>query len=203
MKKRTVLIVSLVSILIIFQSCHSSYNISYDIFGEEFLNGGEVKVVEVPYKDLHEIKTRVLENAEEIASRDGTVYAYGNAGVDNPNYFDCSGFVLRCYADAVKETKYRPSYRSHRPTAKQLKTTYSTPTKDPRPGDLVFFNFAGGEEVNHVGIFVSYSNDRIAWIDASDWTGYKKVVDVRKRYLSDLEKAHKFKGYGALNFVKK
>ena len=197
MKKRTILIFSLVLILSVFQSCKSSSNLVYD---EITL---EEEIVDVPYDDLQKIKNAVLERAEEIASREGTVYAYGNSGLDNPNWFDCSGFVIRCYADAVNKTKYRPSYKSHRPTAKQLKTTYSVPTNDPRPGDLVFFNFAGGEEVNHVGIFVSYSNDRIAWIDASDWSGYKKVVDIRKRYLSDLKKANKFKGYGALQFVKK
>ena len=99
-------------------------------------------------------------------------------------------------------TNYKAPY-SKRPTAANLKSEYSTPTNDPRPGDLVFFNFDRGNSINHVGIFISLSNDRLTWADASGWGGYNKVLDIRTRSLSELRTQNKFKGFGTMNLRRK
>lgn len=40
---------------------------------------------------------------------------------------------------------------------------YNIETSKPKPGDIVFFDFPGGEKVDHVGIVVEVNDDGTVW----------------------------------------
>lgn len=84
-----------------------------------------------------------LEPNQLVASAEsylGAPYAYGGA---KPTGFDCSGLVLRVYAEH--------GVRLPRTSAEQYRVGASIAREELRPGDLVFFG-AGGR-VSHVGIY--------------------------------------------------
>lgn len=68
----------------------------------------------------------------------GTPYRWGGTSVRG---FDCSGFTQYVYRQSNKSLP--------RTTSQQRRA--SVPTRNPRPGDLVFF---GGSNPSHVGIYV-------------------------------------------------
>ncbi len=71
----------------------------------------------------------------------GTPYRYGGTG---NNGVDCSGLVQRVYARAGI-----PVPRTSRRQFDRL-----PPTDEARPGDLLFFDTAGGGDASHVGIYL-------------------------------------------------
>lgn len=72
----------------------------------------------------------------------GTPYVYGGS---TPAGFDCSGFIMYCYAKAGISL-------THNAQA-QYNQTKSVSTKDMKKGDLVFFGGSTGN-ITHVGIYV-------------------------------------------------
>ena len=88
----------------------------------------------------------------------GTKY---RSGGDDPNGFDCSGFVSFVYNE-FKIDVPRIS-RDQQKLARPLKI------QDVQPGDLVFF--ASGAGVNHVGIVVENKNGFITMIHSSTSQG--------------------------------
>lgn len=88
----------------------------------------------------------------------GTKY---RSGGDDPNGFDCSGFVSFVYKE-FKIDLPRIS-RDQQKSAKPLKAI------DTQPGDLVFFS--NGTNVNHVGIVVENKNGFITMIHSSTSLG--------------------------------
>ena len=212
MKKRLVFIISLVAFLGLFQSCDMIYDIATSIVdpngnisggngngNTDSGSGDNDNQENIPQSEIDKIKSKVVDRARYYV-RQSTIYqesATGNRAIP----FDCSGLVYKCYEEALIGSNYRASY-TVRPTAITLQNDYSTPTNNPKPGDLVFFNFLGGK-TNHVGIVVSLKNDRLTWIDASDYKEYSKVVDERTRSLSELKAQNKFKGFGKMDLIRK
>lgn len=94
----------------------------------------------------------VLSAAVELK---GTPYC---AAGDDPDCFDCSGFVIYCFAKAGLQVPR---------TSTELYAS-GTPVDvvDMKPGDLVFFN-TSGKGVSHVGIVV----DAVTFIHSSTSSG--------------------------------
>ena len=83
------------------------------------------------------------------------------SGGNDPNGFDCSGFVNFVFNE----------YKMELPRISRDQQKMSTPLKamDTQPGDLVFF--ASGNGVNHVGIVVENKNGFITMIHSSSSQG--------------------------------
>lgn len=73
----------------------------------------------------------------------GTPYHYGGM---SKRGVDCSGFVMLTFRDQF--SKLLP-----RETSQQAQAGQPVAENDLRPGDLVFFKIAGGENGLHVGIY--------------------------------------------------
>jgi peptidoglycan DL-endopeptidase CwlO len=94
-------------------------------------------------------------------------FAYKHVGVkyrsggNDPNGFDCSGFVSYVFNEFKIELP--------RISGDQQKRAVPLKVLDVQPGDLVFF--ANGANVNHVGIVVENKNGIITMIHASSSKG--------------------------------
>ncbi|MDT8893150.1 C40 family peptidase [Halomonas sp. I1] len=73
----------------------------------------------------------------------GTPYRFGG---DTPSGLDCSGLVQLAYA--------RAGISVPRTSRRQFETL--PPTDEARPGDLLFFDTAGGGDASHVGIYLGH-----------------------------------------------
>jgi len=96
----------------------------------------------------------------------GVPYVYGGA---SPSGFDCSGFVMYCYAQVGVSLSHGATDQQH--------ASIPVPISALQPGDLVFFGNAsysyhvgiyvgGGSMINapHTGAVVSYGSIGGAWI---------------------------------------
>lgn len=72
----------------------------------------------------------------------GTPYRYGGTGAGG---FDCSGFIMTAYREALDQPVPRT-------TSQLLRAGQDVPTDQVRPGDLVFFRINGKEQ--HAGIYM-------------------------------------------------
>ncbi|MDV6373920.1 NlpC/P60 family protein [Deinococcus arenicola] len=105
----------------------------------------------------------------------GTPYRYGGttrAGLD------CSGFVLQVFAPL--------GVRLPRVSADQARVGQSVAASDLQPGDLVFFDTAGGGRISHVGIYLGDNT----FINANSYQG-KVAVD---RLLGDSYWGPRYRG---------
>ncbi len=94
----------------------------------------------------------VLTAASELK---GTPYC---ASGDDPDCFDCSGFVSYCFAKA--------GITVPRTSTELYATGTSVDVSEMKPGDLIFFN-TSGKGVSHVGIVV----DAVTFIHSSTSSG--------------------------------
>lgn len=94
----------------------------------------------------------VLSVASELK---GTPYC---AAGDDPDCFDCSGFVSYCFAKAGMTIP--------RTSTELYAFGQSVDVSDMKPGDLIFFNTTG-KGVSHVGIVV----DAVTFIHSSTSSG--------------------------------
>ncbi|MDS1030844.1 NlpC/P60 family protein [Bacillota bacterium LX-D] len=122
-----------------------------------------------------------LDNLLDFAqSFEGARYRYGG---ENPDGFDCSGFVRYVYKTYGIELVHS--------SARQYATCGTEVAKsDLQPGDLVFFSI-NGKNVGHVGIylgedkFIHAANSRdgvmVSMLDNKYWAerywGAKRVID--------------------------
>ncbi|WP_275288130.1 C40 family peptidase [Halomonas elongata] len=73
----------------------------------------------------------------------GTPYRFGG---DTPSGLDCSGLVQLAYA--------RAGIKVPRTSRQQFEAL--PPIDEARPGDLLFFDTAGGGDASHVGIYLGH-----------------------------------------------
>ncbi|MCU0844877.1 MAG: C40 family peptidase [Spirochaetes bacterium] len=121
----------------------------------------------------------------------GTPYRYGG---ENPNGFDCSGFVMFVYS--------KNGLRLPRATVEQYRSGRPVSRRALGPGDLVFFSIYGGR-ISHVGIYAGNgsfihapsSGKRVSYahLENSYWkTRYAGAVSFftagRRPYFSNLSK---------------
>ena len=141
--KRTIIILLLT---IIFVSC----------------NNYENNFTEIDCPD--EICTRVFKFAE-LYKETGMPYELGGQSPVRSAGIDCSGLVVMCYKYAVVDTKYNLLFGDA--SANAIYMNYSTPTKSPRRGDLVFMGEASTASVTHIAIFDKIENEKVYFIDST------------------------------------
>lgn len=104
----------------------------------------------------------------------GDPYAWGAEG---PNRFDCSGLVYYAYkGSGLGLARTTAEGQSHKGKA--------VSTKNLKKGDLLFFNWDGGE-IDHVGIYAG--NGKM--VHASSSSGKVKKVTLNSYYKDHLETA--------------
>jgi len=86
-------------------------------------------------------RTKVIEAAVKYL---GTPYRYGGTSEAG---MDCSGFMFRCFHDALGVSLPRSS-------SILFTWVVSVPVENAQPGDLVFFRTNGSRGINHVGLYV-------------------------------------------------
>lgn len=97
--------------------------------------------------------------------------AYYGRAVSGDNYAWCAVFIWWCFQQAGAaslyfgggKTAYCPTLMSYH-KAQAVKGDY-------QPGDIVFFNFDGGKNAQHVGVCESYNGSTITTIDGNTGTG--------------------------------
>ncbi len=98
----------------------------------------------------------------EIAQAEvGVVEAEGNKVKYNKNNGQpwCGYFVNWCATKAkikIPNCVYTPAGKAG---FQGLGTWFNSATEKPQPGDIVFFDFPGGEKVDHVGIILKDNGD--------------------------------------------
>lgn len=85
-----------------------------------------------------QLRSTILHNARKML---GAPYRYGGA---SPQGFDCSGLVFYSYRQARIQVP--------RTSLAQYRQSKPVPSRQLRPGDLVFFRLKG-RVVSHVGIY--------------------------------------------------
>lgn len=125
-------------------------------------NNHENSFMEIDCPD--EICARAFKFAE-LYKETGMPYELGGQSPVRSAGIDCSGLVVMCYKYAVVDTKYNLLFDDA--SANAIYTNYSTPTKSPRRGDLVFMGEAGTSSVTHIAIFDKIENGRVYFIDST------------------------------------
>lgn len=171
--------------VILFSSCEIFFGGMIDFLEAVAAGSGTPGFVEPSSGDSQTIKGRAYNKAADYVNT-STRYELGTMG----RYvipFDCSGLVTRCYEEALKGTQYKLPYNYNSSSHASAQNIYDDYSKhisyeNVEKGDLVFLNFGRtSQNVTHIGIFVDkLSNNEFRFIDASDYSGYKKVVDFRK-----------------------
>jgi hypothetical protein len=137
------------------------------------------------------VRLAALEHARKYIDL-GTTYAWGaQDAVTRQLALDCSGLVVRCYANACDELDYTLPFNDMNSAGMQA---YTQPV-NPEPGDLIFMGTGG--KVNHVALFVRREGDNTYFIDSSE---YGSVSGVSERCYATSDP--KFIAYGRL-LVKK
>ena len=152
-------------------------------------------------KDVLSVAVKELGTKEHPANSNNVKYNtwYYGRNVYGSGYPWCMAFVQWCYEMAgvklpLKTASCGALLRFYKTTAPECVV------KDPQPGDIVIFDFPGGADTDHTGLFESMSGDMITTIDGntgvtSDANGgavmrrsrYKSVVKayIRPRELED------------------
>ncbi|MBY8871674.1 C40 family peptidase [Micromonospora sp. PLK6-60] len=102
----------------------------------------------------------------QARAQKGDPYVWGGKG---PRVFDCSGLTHYAYRRAGLDWRYRTAAGQY---SYGVRTGRTVSTSELRPGDLLFFDWDGGE-IDHVGIYAG--NGRM--LHASSGRG--KVVETR------------------------
>ena len=125
-------------------------------------NNRENNFTEIDCPD--EICARAFKFAE-LYKETGMQYELGGQSPLRSAGIDCSGLVVMCYKYALVDTKYRLLFGDASVNA--IYTNYSTPTKSPRRGDLIFMGKAGTPSVTHIAIFDKIENEKVYFIDST------------------------------------
>ena len=111
-----------------------------------------------------EICTRAFKFAE-LYKETGMQYELGGQSPLRSAGIDCSGLVVMCYKYALVDTKYNLLFDDA--SAKAIYMNYSTPTRFPRRGDLIFMGEADTASVTHIAIFDKIENEKVYFIDST------------------------------------
>jgi hypothetical protein len=109
------------------------------------------------------IAQKALEYAVECAHAD-TEYEWGGQDLLRSIKIDCSGLVVNSYNYAAAGSGFGLPF--HDAAVINFYNTWSIPTINPRPGDLIFM----GEDKNnpsHMSLFVKNENGNIYFIDST------------------------------------
>lgn len=96
--------------------------------------------------------------------------AYYGREVSGGNYAWCAVFVWWCFREAGASSLYYGGKKTaYCPTLKSYHNGQAV--KDYKPGDVIFFNFAGKSNAAHVGICESWDGTYITTIDGNTGSG--------------------------------
>jgi hypothetical protein len=141
------------------------------------------------------IAGRALYFGYEYAGND-TEYLWGGQDwLPRTIRVDCSGLVVNCYKYAIAGTRFRlPFYDA---AVIDFYTRWSVPTKNPRPGDLIFMGDDKNKPPTHICLFVRREGGTIYFIDATDrYEGDEYINGVSERHYSENDP--RILGYGLL-----
>jgi len=111
----------------------------------------------------------------QARAQKGDPYVWGGKG---SNAFDCSGLTYYAYRKAGLDWSYRTAAGQYGYGVSKGRTVS---IRNLRPGDLIFFNWDGGE-IDHVGIYAG--NGRM--IHASSGRGRVVETDLNSYYRSHM-----------------
>lgn len=113
-----------------------------------------------------DIRERVVFYANEYAKRD-TFFEWGARDLlekEGILEVDCSGFIVRVFQYALKDTKYSLLFEDT--NVSSFYSYFTIPVVNPKPGDLIFM---GTNTVypTHMSIFIRMDNENIYFIDST------------------------------------
>ncbi|ERF61712.1 NlpC/P60 family protein [Treponema socranskii subsp. socranskii VPI DR56BR1116 = ATCC 35536] len=161
-------------------------------------NNHENSFTEIDCPD--EICARAFKFAE-LYKETGMPYELGGQSPVRSAGIDCSGLVVMCYKYAVVDTKYNLLFGDA--SANAIYMNYSTPTKSPRRGDLVFMGEASTASVTHIAIFDKIENETVYFIDSTlkdtDGDGNYDINGVSSRDYGEAD--DRIKAYGRMRLA--
>ena len=131
----------------------------------------------------------------------GMQYELGGQSPLRSAGIDCSGLVVMCYKYALVDTKYNLLFDDA--SAKAIYMNYSTPTRFPRRGDLIFMGEADTASVTHIAIFDKMENGKVYFIDSTQKdTDGDGVYDINGVTARNYEKNDsRIKAYGKMRLA--
>ena len=97
--------------------------------------------------------------------------AYYDREVSGPGYAWCAVFVWWCFREAgASQLYYGGKKTAYCPTLEAFHKAQAV-TGGYQPGDVIFFNFNGKKNAQHVGICESWDGEKITTIDGNTGTG--------------------------------
>jgi len=121
------------------------------------------RVVDCP----SEIREMAVFYAEKYVERETTWAWGGRDSLENEGILtlDCSGFIVRVFQYAVKQTKYSLLFE-YAPVA-AIYEYFTVPIKELTPGDIIFMGTIKNSPPTHISIFVKADAENIYFIDAT------------------------------------
>jgi len=114
------------------------------------------------------IREKAVVFAETYLDRE-TVYALGGRDYlekEGVLEVDCSGFIVRVFQYAVKDTKYSLLFNDANVSA--LFANFTTPVKEPTPGDFIFMGDPKAPFPTHMSIYLRMDEEDIYFMDATE-----------------------------------
>jgi hypothetical protein len=112
------------------------------------------------------IRERVVFYAQEYAKRD-TFFEWGGRDLlekEGILEVDCSGFIVRVFQYAVKDTRYSLLFEDT--NVSSFYSYFTIPIDIPTPGDLIFMG-TNAVYPTHMSIFIRMDNENIYFIDST------------------------------------
>ena len=190
MKKRLLCIISLIAFCGIFQSCDMIFDVASGVLNS---------TIGLTPVDASTVKGRANIIANEYLNYE-TAYVPGGFG-SRAIPFDCSGFVIRCYLEAVEGTNKKLTFEG-RTNVSSLYTKYTRKINkgEVSKGDLIFIDFSKskgqwGTYPTHVAIVDDIKNSKVYYIDSSDYNA-SASHSVKKRNIDEND--GRIMGYGEM-----
>ncbi len=120
-----------------------------------------------------------------------TIYEWGGQDALRTIKIDCSGLVVRCYQYAVQDTVFSLCFDD---CTSYGMLNYSTPTSNPRTGDLIFMGEAESDQITHIALYKKVEGGEIYFIDS---TSNENVSGVFERHYP--RDSRKFKSFGIMH----
>jgi uncharacterized protein YfaT (DUF1175 family) len=125
-------------------------------------NGVRYSVSECP----SDVREKVVFYAQEYVKRD-TFFEWGARDMlekEGILEVDCSGFIVRVFQYAVKNTKYSLLFEDT--NVSSFYSYFTIPVDIPTPGDLIFMG-TNTAYPTHMSIFIRRDNENIYFIDST------------------------------------
>ena len=141
-----------------------------------------------------DIAANALLAAIEYTEAD-TIYEWGGQDLLSVIKIDCSGLIVNCYKYAIEGRGYTLPFTDS--AVINFYKSWTVPTGNPRPGDLIFMSEGTTETPTHISIYVKQEAGLIYFIDSTKKEGIDGVTE--RSYSAD---DYRFFSFGRLLLIK-